>query len=631
MKYLVLLCLFAAPAFAVNGPCPQTVGPIAASAVLTRVSGISPLLVFFDATGTTYSGTLAGANNAFQDLSYTWNFGDTLGSGTSTWTYGSRPNVNSRNVATGAIAAHLYVTEGRDTKYTATLTVTDGTTTVSCGVGATAFDPAGAKGFPTTATTCLFNTTVGSGCPAGATQTATSSTSSITSTMNTKRVLFKCGDTFTGGATFGGTKFSIGAYGGCENTQTNRPIFTGANALTVNNGTVVDGRVSDIDFEGPGSGWAISTTGGTPDGPVTLYNLKSNGYASSYYWAQGTQWALVNSVMTGETTIGVFVNYAQNNCVNGSAVYNCGGTPSFNNINYQALLGNNLNGAGAGAGNVENTRISACRFCVISYNTFQNSGGGGAPLKFHNGNTFNTNCEWMGQWTEYTVISDNYLTGTNTAAQLMEVGPQNGVTDERVRNIIIERNVFNPLVPTQGRALLLNAMNATVRDNAFNLSTQPGIQGIQIAKRGFEFSSNNTNAPGAPCAGTGTTSAPINASAPQFDEIYNNSFYHNSAAAIAFSGTNFTAPGNNGFAKNNLDYSPSAGTIITNAGSGNIVTPNTTTITNNPGFTNGSGTLTVISDFKPTANFTGGTSVPVWYDALGVPWSPTWDLGAVHH
>jgi len=39
----------------------------------------------------------------------------------------------------------------------------------------------------------------------------------------------------------------------------------------------------------------------------------------------------------------------------------------------------------------------------------------------------------------------------------------------------------------------------------------------------------------------------------------------------------------------------------------------------------------VISDYKPTANYSGGTSVPNWYDALGISWGITWDLGAVKH
>jgi hypothetical protein len=38
--------------------------------------------------------------------------------------------------------------------------------------------------------------------------------------------------------------------------------------------------------------------------------------------------------------------------------------------------------------------------------------------------------------------------------------------------------------------------------------------------------------------------------------------------------------------------------------------------------------LKKITDWKPTANYSGGISVPVFYDALGTLWA-TWDLGAV--
>src|SRR5258708_24370816 len=53
------------------------------------------------------------------------------------------PGVNARNKATGGIAAHLFITEGRDTKYTATVTVKNGTSTAVCGVGVTVYDPSG--------------------------------------------------------------------------------------------------------------------------------------------------------------------------------------------------------------------------------------------------------------------------------------------------------------------------------------------------------------------------------------------------------------------------------------------------------------------------------------------------------
>jgi hypothetical protein len=69
---------------------------------------------------------------------------------------------------------------------------------------------------------------------------------------------------------------------------------------------------------------------------------------------------------------------------------------------------------------------------------------------------------------------------------------------------------------------------------------------------------------------------------------------------------------------------------VHSTGSGNTVSNNSTAVTSSPGFTNDSGTFNEISDYKPTANYSGGMTVPVWADALGVAWSPTWDLGAVH-
>ena len=63
---------------------------------------------------------------------------------------------------------------------------------------------------------------------------------------------------------------------------------------------------------------------------------------------------------------------------------------------------------------------------------------------------------------------------------------------------------------------------------------------------------------------------------------------------------------------------------------GNTVSNNTANSATNPGITNASGTFSVISDFKPTANYSGGMTVPVWSDALGKPWSSSWNLGALH-
>ena len=94
--------------------CTGTSGALALKASAVRGTGISPFLVFFDATGTTDS-SITGNTTVFQNVTYTWDFGDTGTSGSETWAYGSNHGHNSRNNATGGIAAHLYVTPGVDT------------------------------------------------------------------------------------------------------------------------------------------------------------------------------------------------------------------------------------------------------------------------------------------------------------------------------------------------------------------------------------------------------------------------------------------------------------------------------------------------------------------------------------
>ena len=605
------------------GPsCTGTSGPLTLKAKAVRASGISPLLMFFDATGTTDSSINANTTT-FQDVAYSWNFGDANPSGTGTWKYGSNGGHNSKNTASGGVAAHLYVTPGADTAYTVTVTANDGTNTASCQLGVTAYDPAGSNGFAGTKTACVSSSgtpVAGSGgCPAGATvlQQSNAGTALSAQFASNKRVLFKCGDTFSGGYTIGAgsSTWSIGAYGGCENTASGRPVFGGGLSMNSSNTTVgpIDGRISDIDFEGGGSGLvAVTTNAGFNVQQITLYNLYANGLQSGYYLSGGSQTGLIQSVLTGMTSrIGVFLNYAENNCLNGSSALNCGqgSSPVFANIAYTAALGNDFNGQGVNnSASIETFRMSACRFCVIANNTVQNaSTGGGATFKFHSGNTYDSRAVWLGQYTEMVEISDNLFGGTS-GAQLTEVSPQNGNYDERLRNIVLERNIFAGTSGAKG--ILLSAVNATLRDNIFYSSSgnSRSSYGAQIAQRANE---------------------PL----PAYVEFYNNTCYGISSygACAGFDGTNYAAPGINSWAKNNLFYNSgnNSPTIVDN-GSGNTVSNNTANSTVNPGMVNASGAFGAVSDFQPTANYSGGTSVPVWYDALGAPWASTWDLGAVH-
>ncbi|MDR5728318.1 MAG: hypothetical protein RB191_12895 [Terriglobia bacterium] len=636
------------------GSCPVTVGTLTLAATTPRSTGISPLLVFFDATGTTDSATLTGANNPFQDISYTWNFGDGGTSGTSTWAYGSNPGVNSRNTATGAIAAHLYITSGADAPYTATVTANDGTNTAQCNVAVTAYDPAGVNGFPGLATTCVAQSTLpvagSGGCPASAGVLTQSNFNTAISTKGGagKRVLFKCGDTFTGtDASLGGTKSSYGAYGGCEGTQTSRPIID--SSATSNGAFYVltsasDVRISDFDCQGAGTGHACVWTPGTYgiSNRVTIFNVNCAGNSACFGWGQGAQYGLIGSVQVSSRSIGTFPNYTENNPpYSGNTI---------NNLDYGALLGNSLAGpgcCGTGSG-IEALRISAGRLYSITNNTISDANNTGAPFKIHGGNTngscfigsgnpcngtspyhcplgltnigyetvnFSSIYCWTGDYTELFEISDNLIKGNGGDA--FEIAPQNTSSDERMRYFVVERNYFNmSTIANGGLQAEINGSNLTFRNNAFNMtqssSTQYPIVALGVGERGIYAPNSSTV------------------------EVYNNTFYSPNShgqTAIVFGAVGDLTPGaGNSFALNNLVYFSAGGAgTITNTGSGNTVSNNTTTVTTNPAFTDGSGTFANMSDFKPTANYSGGATVPNYYDAFGTGWSPTWDLGAVHH
>lgn len=620
---------------AASSTCPVTVGTLTLNPSVSRPSGISPLLVWFDATNTTDS-SIAGTTTVFKDVAYSWNFGDAGTSGTATWANGSRPGM-SRNVAIGGVGAHLYRTQGSDTTYTATLTaINPSGTTASCTIAVTAFDPVGSNGYVGTNTVCAFNSTLGTGCPAGAATVTTSNfNTALASLGNGKQVLFKCGDTFTGdNYAITATGATIGAYGTCVGTKSSRPILSdavGGNQILHPGGTTTeigDLRITDLDLRATAGARGIwSDNFPRIHYQVTMNNLTTSGTANSYGFSQGAQMGLVDSVQNGETGIGTYFSFNENNPPYSGHI--------VNNQNYYALLGNLINGVGAPNGQgIEVVRISACRMCAINNNTFENANNVGAVLKLHEGNTNNscagnanggcfpctigpqfatTTC-WVGVYSELIVESYNLFTGTS-GANLVENAPQNANTDERLRNIVMEGNFFSASTGAQGgRLLQVSAVNVAIRDNVFYMPgtpTQYPFYGAQMGARAME---------------------PV-ASALGF---YNNTCY----APNAISGQNcggfdatagLSAPAINSIARNNMFFNTAGGPTFVNNGTGNTVSNNTVSSSSNPVFTNGSGTFSLLTDFKPTASFTGGVAVPVRTDALGVVWTPTWDLGAEHH
>lgn len=623
------------------GSCSSTSGTLALSVSTPRNAGISPYLQFVDATATTDSSVV---NSVAQNVYFVTSYGDSGSSGTGTWAYGSNPGANSMNTATGIVTAHLYrVALGAgDQSYTVTVAASDGTNTTSCQFTVGAYDQNGSNGFPGTATTCVYNSSLGSGCPSGAKTLATSSIATALGSSyygNGKRLLFKCGDTFSGddgdNVNVAAVKVRIGAYGGCQDTQTGRPIMSnsGTASIFMMTGTTGDNAFSDLDCEGNGTGGSYDgyTQGGcvnSQDGNVgvmyqnTIYNVLSNGEVQSFFWNQCSQCGIVQGVMTGmgdstsNTWIGVYVNG------DGYSNYPYSGN-TFNNIQYQALIGSHFDGGTTyAANNAETVRVFACPSCYLAYNDYLNAGPAFGVLKYHEANGGSGN-PWVGQYSQYTEIGDSYFAGIS-GSDCSGVGPQNSDFDERVRYIVIERNVWHADGTAAGtycghnaNMLVIAGTYVTARDNVFVVPVD-SYAALAVYQDGIE-------------------PAPTNV------EIFNNTVQgvagvqntYGFAMSSHIGGASGKTDPSNSQMENNMCYFPSSdssiNSCIVSEGTSLTVGNNTSTWTNNPAFTDGSGTYEKITDWKPTAYYSGGTSVPNIYDALGVAWSPTWDLGAVHH
>ncbi len=392
-----------------------------------------------------------------------------------------------------------------------------------------------------------------------------------------------------------------------------RPIFSnsGANYIFEFSDANGNGTLSDFDCEGDNGGFNSGCIWGNDNNGVmyqdTIYNVYSNNEQVELCLGPVFQCGLVqvyqnNVVVVGTNTeIGTYVN------TSGYKNYPFSGNP-FNNNSYQAIIGSHFDDGTANyANNAETVRVFACPDCYIANSDFLNAGPYYAQLKLHAGGA---TAAWIGQYTQYVEISDNYF-GGSSGANAVEISPENSQWDERLRYIVVERNLWWQSVASAGRQLEISGVNISARDNAFYLSSSAAY-GIQVCQRGIE-------------------------PAPQNIETYNNTFYaasgQNDAAIDVSSGScgGTTNPSNSYF-KNNLAYFPGQGgmQVVANGGSGNTVSNNTATVTNNPSFANASGTFKRITDWKPAANYSGGTGVPVFYDATGALWAPTWDMGAVH-
>lgn len=576
----------------VVGACATTgaTSAINLSYLPSRLNGVAPLSVFFDAAATTASST----TKPFSDLEYRWNFGDPTGSSVNgtTWQYGSKANASSRNAALGPHASHVFEAPGT---YAITLTVRDklNTVTNNC-VQVVVQDPATV--FASNKTTCFSTSGNFANCPSGAAQVTTSDFPGSVNTYKgtNKRLLFRRGEVFNAGSSARIDVNGPGIIGAYGNVTDPKPIIrrgSGAGeVISVGASTSTgDWRIMDLDIDGQNAldEYNKGIDAANEFHQLLVLRMTIRGTWRGVVGDDGMipagkpymdQWALVDSTLTG--------------------IPGCNTPTSFANCDWRAMIsgtrhtiqGNYMDNQDSGGSHV--IRSAFMQKGVISNNYIARAGIIQHAIKLHA-------ASWSagsgnippGTYSEEIVISDNQIVG-GINAWTVSIGPQNDTNDERVRKVLLERNWF-----TSGSAtsvtIDLSAANSVVRNNVFTLNTVPGGTTILVQQRGVE-------------------------AVPDDVSVYGNSIY--SKTTGQFVGVSVGAA-TNVVIKNNIGWAPLASTrnMITGTGSAAATKSNNSSDSQvfsvNPKWT--SSTPALPTDLQPiSGSYAIGTAtdVPVYSD-----------------
>ena len=558
-------------------------GPITPHIIASRVTGVAPLAVFFDASTTTVTAT----TRPFHDLEYRWSFGETTGPGIGTWSTGSRAGVGSRNTATGPVAAHVFETPGT---YTVTLVAIDGTNEVTenC-VQIAVTDPNVV--FTGTNTICFSTSATFTGCPSGATTVTTSNFAAAISTFQAtgKRLLFRSGETWTSTTAASITATGpgiVGAFGAGA-----RPIVqaTGNTILRLSGPgtpTISDWRVMDLELNGLSMAASIGVEGGGGINQLTLLRLNIHDTGTGILFSQSLLDFWNSNGSPGHTMwdqIAV-VDSVISHAIGGTSDY-----AAYMSARRLSWLGNIMDDTTA-AEHV--LRIPFTAKAAISNNTLSKPAAGKHVLKLH-APTFGSSGVTGGGFTEQVVISDNKFTDA-TSDWSVSIEPQNNTSDERVRDVIVERNWFVSGALNQV-ALLLSAVDITVRDNICDMTGGLGHTCVSVAQRGIE-------------------PAPVRVA------VLNNTFF--SASTGGFVGLSIGSTASNITLQNNLASAPSATSpvMLVGTGASGLVQSNNL-LNNSPGTLFVSATPTVPANFGLAAGSpardTGFSTVHVFSDFFG--------------
>ena len=566
----------------------------------SRTSGVAPLGVFFNAAVDT-------TTDSFHAFEYAWDFGDPA---SGTWADSGA----SKNTGKGPVAAHVFESAG---DYTVTLTVRDGSGIISTeDFTISVEDPDDTYG--ATDTICISTSGAGdfNGCPVGADPVLMDDIDELANHIDSgKRVLLRRGDSWT---TSGSARYSnisgpvtIGAYGDCQNPDA-RGICANAPRIQLTGDQdqalfslyrPSDWRIQDLHISGESTRWG-AVGGDTDLQSVLLLRLKVDGFnvplGASHWDTDGhDQYMIVNCDVSESATNEVYIG-SERLVLMGNNFRN----PSQSHVLrvWQAYLGVIGHNTLSGSSQDSDLGRHALKFPGPSQEVLSNVGDGRGGLV---------------NPTRFVVVTDNIFGGSGPWP--VAIGPQDNNHDERLRDIIVEKNRFFPGYGDQSCcssavqvALSLWAAEITVRNNIFDgTDSSAYYTAIQIDHRGLEL-------------------------APSGNRIYNNTIYKADLLTgyTSCRGISIDAAAIETVVRNNLVHLPSDASVVEmiRNESADLVNDHNL-MTDSPGLTDPDNSDFLQKDFSLSAGSPAenqGTDVPVWDDFAGTqrPQGGFYDIGA---
>lgn len=568
----------------------------------SRTTGVAPLSVFFTA-GFSDSTPI---KSDFHDFEYSWDFGDTP---FDTWGTSGKP----KNIDKGPVASHLFENPG---VYTVSLSIRNETQVVDADTFTiTVLDPDAV--FSASKTICISDVINNNfdGCPSGANHITTDNLSEMDNYVGSgRRILLHRGSSWTknAGISVPGaiTTFHIGAYGVCQSPSAqgiciNAPHITLGNVKFIKLDGIHDFRLTDTSFTAEHEQQGEVIDGAIGIQQLLVFRVKAMGFASAIDWSHwrnnDNDRIVENSVISchiGETSNNVSYLGSEKLSYMGNIVFDSEATHTSRIwLSYQGVISHNIiSGASYGGSNGRHAlKLHGPSESVIG--TYAETGGIGLPHR-----------------SKFTIIANNIFGGSGPWP--VSIGPQDSSSDQRLSDIIIEKNKMLASFGTQSDTpvtigLIFEGRYITARNNILDGTTlNNDYIGISVTRRGIEAT-------------------------PLGNRVYNNTIYRNTEAVNGAIGIDIDSSASDTVIRNNFIAFPGVSnqTLINDSSGSSIFDHNL--LNNNHGFVdpnNNDPLLRNFSLFPTSPAINQGISVPVLDDFDGINRTQDiYDLGAFYY